>query len=171
MKSIDIIGKRNIDKITGNENPIRKDTIRWNIDDIYYTYNKQVELINQIYLEEKHELEQMIKREIKKKINGYEKQDIQNNIHDKTNLISLTQTIEKLVISKLKCFYCKEQCELLYTRVFSKKQWTLDRINNAMGHNHDNVVICCLDCNVKRGNMDSNRFKRGKEIKIVRKQF
>ena len=51
MKSIDIIGKRNIDKITGNENPIRKDTIRWNIDDIYYTYNKQVELINQIYLE------------------------------------------------------------------------------------------------------------------------
>ena len=113
----------------------------------------------------------MIKREIKKKINGYEKQDIQNNIHDKTNLISLTQTIEKLVISKLKCFYCKEQCELLYTRVFSKKQWTLDRINNAMGHNHDNVVICCLDCNVKRGNMDSNRFKRGKEIKIVRKQF
>jgi len=28
-----------------------------------------------------------------------------------------------------------------------------------------------LECNIKRGDMDSERFKRGKEIKIVRKQF
>jgi len=171
MKSIDITGKRNIDKLNGVEKPIRNDTIKWTLDDIYYTYNKQIEIINKLYLEQEHELEQMIKREIQKKINGYKTQDIHNNIYDISCLISLVQTIEKLMISKLKCFYCRDNCELLYTRVFSKKQWTLDRINNAKGHNHDNVVICCLDCNIKRGNMDSNRFKRGKEIKIVRKQF
>jgi hypothetical protein len=171
MKSIDITGKRNIDKLIGVTNPVRKDTIKWNLDDIYYTYNKQIEIINQLYLEQEQELEKMYKREIQKKITGYKAQDIQNNILDLTNIISLNQTIEKLMTSKLKCFYCKDNCELLYTRVFSKKQWTLDRINNSKGHNSDNVVICCLDCNVKRGDMDSNRFKRGKDIKIVRKQF
>ena len=90
---------------------------------------------------------------------------------DLIKFISLDQTIELLLISKLKCFYCNDKCELLYKSIFAKKQWTLDRIHNNQGHNHDNVVICCLDCNVKRGNMDSDRFKRGKEIKIVRKQF
>ncbi len=55
--------------------------------------------------------------------------------------------------------------------IFEKKQWTLDRINNNEGHNHDNVVISCLDCNIKRGDMDSERFKKGKEIRIVRKQY
>jgi 5-methylcytosine-specific restriction endonuclease McrA len=75
------------------------------------------------------------------------------------------------MLSKLKCFYCKETCHLLYQNIFEKKQWTLDRINNNQGHNTDNVVIACLECNIKRGDMDSERFKRGKEIKIVRKQF
>ena len=34
MKSIDIIGKRNIDKINKTENSIRQDSMRMNIDDI-----------------------------------------------------------------------------------------------------------------------------------------
>ena len=86
-------------------------------------------------------------------------------------IISLDQVIERLMVSKLNCFYCHGHCELLYRDVLSKKQWTLDRIDNNVGHNHDNVVISCLECNVKRGDMDSERFKRGKEIKIVRKLF
>ena len=93
------------------------------------------------------------------------------NIFDLNYFISLNQTIEKLVGSKLKCFYCNEKCELIYKDNFAKKQWTLDRIDNDMGHNESNVVICCLECNIKRGNMDSERFKKGKDIKIVRKQF
>ena len=116
-------------------------------------------------------LEILIKREIGNKIKGYKNQDIQKKILDLNMLISLDQTIEKLMISKLKCFYCKDNCELLYTRILAKKQWTLDRINNKNGHNYDNVAISCLECNVKRGDMDGERFKRGKDIKIVRKQF
>jgi 5-methylcytosine-specific restriction endonuclease McrA len=73
--------------------------------------------------------------------------------------------------SKLKCYYCKSLCELIYKDIFAKNQWTLDRINNKKGHNYDNVVISCLDCNIKRGDMDSERFKKGKEIKVVRKLF
>ena len=173
MRSIDITGKRNIDKIRNVKNPERKDTIKWTLDDSYFTYNKQIQIINSLYLNQEQDQEQNIlaKREISKKINGYKSQDIQKEILDLNRLISLDQAIEKLMLSKLKCFYCKENCELLYKNTLAKKQWTLDRINNDYGHNHDNVVICCLECNIKKGEMDSDRFKQGKEIKFIRKLF
>ena len=171
MRSIDITGKRNIDKIRNIKNPERKETIKWNLDDSYFTYNKQVQIINSLYLNQEPEQNILAKREISKKINGYKSQDIQKELLDLNRLISLDQTIEKLMVSKLKCFYCKENCELLYKNTLAKKQWTLDRLNNEYGHNHDNVVICCLECNIKKGEMDSDRFKQGKEIKIIRKLF
>ena len=171
MKSIDIVGKRNIDKIQKIQEPVRKDTVTWNLNDSCYTYPRQLQLINMLYLEQDTNIEgyMLLKREINKKLKGYKNQDIQKELFDLNGFISLDQCVEKLVLSKLKCFYCKEKCELLYKNVFAKKQWTLDRIDNDSGHNCDNVVICCLECNIKRGDMDSERFKRGKEIKIVRK--
>lgn len=173
MKSIEITGKRNIDKIHQIKEPERKNTMKWKLDETYYTYEQQIRIINMLYLEEetKNEPGVLTKREISNKITGYKNQDKQNNILDLNYLISLSDVIEKLMTCKLKCFYCRENCELLYKNTFSKKQWTLDRIDNNYGHNHDNVVICCLECNIKRGDMDSERFKRGKEIKIVRKLF
>jgi 5-methylcytosine-specific restriction endonuclease McrA len=171
MRSIDITGKRNIDKIRNVKNPERKETIKWTLDDSYFTYNKQIQIINCLYLNQESEQNILAKREISKKINGYKSQDVQKELLDLNRLISLDQTIEKLMLSKLKCFYCKENCELLYKNTLAKKQWTLDRINNEYGHNHDNVVICCLECNIKKGEMDSDRFKQGKEIKIIRKLF
>ena len=171
MRSIDITGKRNIDKIRNIKNPERKETIKWNLDDSYFTYNKQIQIINSLYLNQGCEQDILAKREISKKINGYKSQDIQKELLDLNRLISLDQTIEKLMVSKLKCFYCKENCELLYKNTLAKKQWTLDRVNNEYGHNHDNVVICCLECNIKKGEMDSDRFKQGKDIKIIRKLF
>lgn len=171
MKSIEIKGKRNIDKIENVENPRRKDSLHWKLSDDFFSNRKQIEIINSLYLENSFENDIFIRKEINKKITGYKNQDIKKKLIDLTKLISLDDTIEKLMLSKLKCFYCKENCHLLYQNIFEKKQWTLDRINNNQGHNTDNVVIACLECNIKRGNMDSERFKRGKEIKIVRKQF
>ena len=171
MKSIEITGKRNIDKMSNIKKPQRKSVTSWNIDVSYFTYLKQIQIINSLYLEQSIEYETLTKREITKKIKGYEKQDILKSILDKDKIISLNQVIERLMVSKLNCFYCHDHCELLYKDVLSKKQWTLDRIDNNLGHNYDNVVISCLECNVKRGDMDSERFKRGKEIKIVRKLF
>lgn len=171
MKSVEITGKRNIDGLLNIKTPQRKSVTNWKLDDSYFTYLKQIQIINSLYLEQTIGHEILVKREITKKIKGYEKQDIQKSLFDKDKIISLAQVVERLMESKLKCFYCHEKCELLYRDVLSKKQWTLDRIINDLGHNYDNVVICCLECNVKRGDMDSERFKRGKEIKIVRKQF
>jgi len=173
MKSIDIVGKRNIDKIQKIQEPVRKDTVTWYLNDSCYTYPRQLQLINMLYLEQDTNIEgyMLLKREINKKLNGYKTQDKRNNILDLNYVISLDLVIEKLMTCKLKCFYCVDHCELLYKNTFSKKQWTLDRVDNNYGHNGNNVVICCLECNVKRGEMDSERFKRGKEIKIVRKLF
>lgn len=171
MKSIEIKGKHNIDKIDKVKTPKRIDALKYNFDDDYYTYNKQIQLINKLFLNETIEHEKVIKQTINKKLTGYKNQDIRNEIFDKNWLISLDDIIEQLVNSKLKCFYCNEKCELLYKDCLTKKQWTLDRIDNSMGHNTNNVVICCLECNIKRGGMDSKRFKMGKEIKIVRKHF
>ena len=159
-------------------------TTKWQIDDSYFIHSRQIQLINHLYLEEdvntKYntrditpdiKVKTILKREMNAKIGGYKNQDIQKRLLDELNIISLDQTIERLMVSKLRCHYCKENCFLLYKDVLSKKQWTLDRIDNNKGHNHDNVVVCCLECNVKRGDMDSDRFKRGKDIKFVRKLF
>ena len=44
-------------------------------------------------------------------------------------------------------------------------QWTLDRINNDIGHFKDNVVICCLRCNLKKGTKNDEHFKFAKQMK------
>jgi 5-methylcytosine-specific restriction endonuclease McrA len=171
MKVIEIKGKRNIDKLNKISAPIRKDATKYSFNDDYYKHRMQIELVNKLFLGEEIIQGKLLKQAINKKISGYKSQDIQKQLFDINWFISLDYVIERLVSSKLKCYYCNDICQLLYKDCLAKNQWTLDRIDNSMGHNTNNVVICCLECNVKRGNMDSERFKRGKEIKIVRKQF
>ena len=171
MKSIEILGKRNIDKMNKIKNPKRQGIDKWKIDEAYFTHNKHIEIVNSLYLNQAHEHEILVKREIDKKIKGYKSQDIQKEILDINRFIYLEYVLERLVVSKMKCFYCNDNCDILYKDVLYKKQWTLDRIDNEYGHNIDNVVICCYECNIKRGDMDYERFKKGKEIKIVRKGF
>ena len=171
MKTIEFKGKRNIDKINLVSVPTRKDATKYSFNDDYYSHRVQIELVNKLFLDEKILQGKQVIQTITKKISGYKSQDIQKQLFDVNWFISLDDVMECLVNSKLNCFYCREICELLYKDCLSKKQWTLDRIDNNMGHNRDNVVISCLDCNIKRGDMDYDRFKKGKEIKIVRKQF
>ena len=76
--------------------------------------------------------------------------------------------MEKLVISKLKCYYCKKNCLIFYENKLEKQQWTLDRLNNDIGHEKNNVVICCYKCNVKRGRLDDNKFKFTKQLRVVK---
>ena len=49
-----------------------------------------------------------------------------------------------------------------------KHQWTLDRIDNSIGHNKENVVISCLECNLKRRTTEIDRFTFTKQLKITK---
>ncbi len=77
--------------------------------------------------------------------------------------------LEILVISKLKCHYCRCDCLLMYDNIREKKQWTLDRLDNEQGHNRDNVVVSCLECNLKKGTIDDKKFRFAKQMRIIKK--
>ena len=107
-----------------------------------------MEYLNKLYLNEKYDGIDFIKKEVERKLSGYKNQDVKKKkLED--NFITYEECLEKLVISKLKCYYCKDNCLLAYENVREEKQWTLDRIDNSQGHNNNNVVICCLKCNLK----------------------
>jgi len=57
---------------------------------------------------------------------------------------------------------------LLYKLVREPKQWTLDRIDNEYGHSVDNIVLSCLECNLKRRRTNQNKFVFTKQLKITR---
>ena len=106
----------------------------------------------------------------KTKLDGYARQDVEKNMHESSLFITLDATIELLLVGKLRCTYCRECCELIYKDVMAPKQWTLDRLNNDYGHNHNNVVLSCLAFNLQRRTMDAERFKFGKQLRIIKQQ-
>ena len=165
MKKIVIKGKRNIDGIKGEKEKTRK--ITSNVNKKVFNKISQVEYLNKLYLGENYDGIDFVKKEVERKLSGYKNQDVKKrNLSDK--LISYEECLEKLVISKLKCYYCKTDCLLTYENVREQSQWTLDRIDNSIGHEKDNVVICCLKCNLKRRTTDDEKFKFTKQMRIIK---
>lgn len=173
MKSIEISGKRQKDKINKANDPNNKNIVALrdcmkNISSEFFDYNIQKKLINQLYLEEDNiQYRTELLREIDKKINSYKTQDINKNKYDGNN-ITREETIEKLVGSKLKCYYCKNNVLLFYNKVRDMEQWTLDRIDNSINHSNDNVIIACLKCNLQRRCQNKDKFLFTKQLKIVK---
>ena len=171
-----IAGKRNVDKLSDkllNNNdkvkPKRARTMKWTIDDAFFAHDKQLEVLRRLIADDTSlEERKFFKKEIKVKLDGYARQDVANGIHDLSAIISLDATIELLLINKLKCTYCRECCELIYRDVMAPRQWTLDRLDNDQGHTGNNVALACLACNLQRRTMDAERFKFGKQLRIVK---
>jgi 5-methylcytosine-specific restriction endonuclease McrA len=105
-----------------------------------------------------------ILREIDLKRKAYIYQDKHHEIYDTRFTITTDRIVELLVAAELLCHYCREICQVVYKETMCRRQWTLDRIDNNYGHNDANVVIACLDCNLKRGTMDAERFRQGKQF-------
>lgn len=137
-----------------------------NIDnDLYYlnelinnTGNKNNITSNLLYL----------KRSIEKKIQSYKQQDIQKRRFSEGKNITYEEVIEKLKECNLLCFYCNENVLLHYEIVREIKQWTLDRIDNDLGHYCDNVIIACLQCNLKRRRTTQSAFLFTRQLKIIK---
>lgn len=125
-------------------------------------YNNQIIFINKLYLNEDFEGKKFLISELKSKINSYKQQDIKKYIHE--DIINLENVIEKLVTCKLKCYYCKKNMLIFFTKVRDNDQWTLDRINNFDEHNNENTIVCCLGCNLQRRRKNSDKFLFTKQL-------
>lgn len=99
---------------------------------------------------------------------GYRTQDMDKNIFDATQFVSDRDIAELLSVSRLRCFYCLKPIQLFYEYVRESNQWTLERIDNAFGHNRGNVEIACLGCNIRRKTMYYERFIMTKQMTITK---
>jgi hypothetical protein len=110
----------------------------------------------------------IVTKELKQKHASYKSQDKKNNKFDQEQHISYPELLNKLQMSQLKCFYCNDNLLLLYRNKNEKKQWSLERLNNNLGHYNDNTCIACLQCNLQRRNENYEYFQKAKQWKIVK---
>ena len=168
IHKIEITKKHNINKVfnLNLQRDITKD-----VKDCDITHFKQTTYLNLLYLNENNDdklLEKLFITELKKKLSQYKNQDKTKQVFDKNHFIAYDDVIEKLVTCKLKCYYCINPVHIIYKDLKQPNQWTLDRIDNDIGHNTDNVVISCLKCNLDRGTKDMSKFNFTKKLKIVK---
>jgi hypothetical protein len=171
MKSINITGKHNIDKINeiGNERyqAIRKHMSKF--DETEYDNVKQLTLLRDILdntINDNISIKSLLKSELIHKIQGYKGQDLKKELHDTKTLITLEDVLFKLCASNLSCFYCSKPILVLYKNVREPLQWTLDRLDNDLSHTKENTCIACLKCNLQRRVMHVDKFTFTKKLKI-----
>ena len=177
-KSILITGTNNRYLIK-RANRVKKEIVKrdimnkYNISDKFFNYQIQLELLKEIYNKSNqllniHEKTILI-QEIERKISNYKQQDLLKKKYNESLFIDIDSIIKKLIEVNMYCFYCKCELHILYEIVRELTQWTIDRINNDEGHNKDNFVIACLNCNIKRRNINSNKFLFTKQLLLVKK--
>jgi hypothetical protein len=133
---------------------------------------KQYEYIKKIHEDELDDLDEnivkLIKQQIQQKIHGYRGQDIDKKILDTNKFIDFEGVLDIIVKANNQCYYCKEPTQLLYENVREPKQWTLDRIENKTGHNKNNLLLACLNCNLRRRTMHTERYVFTKQLNIIK---
>jgi len=141
---------------------------RWNFKQDELNYENQWSLINQIHEKKiiNREHCELILKQIHGKISGYRNQDILKKKLDESAFVDEDYIVNAMIKSKNMCFYCKEPVNILYEYVRAPKQWSLDRINNEIGHNKGNVEIACLGCNLRRKTMHHDRYVFTKQLDI-----
>jgi hypothetical protein len=165
------------------ERKMRVETKTWGLNTDDLSFDTQLQLLQHIYtnifnsnsnssvtldthLNPKHI--SMITSHIKAKISGYKQQDVIKNRLNDNDFVSFIDVIKLLYEANMKCHYCACETYLLYEIVRETKQWSLDRINNNIGHNRNNLLNACLECNLKRRRTNKDAFLFTKNLKIVR---
>ena len=161
------------------EKKMRIQTHTWNIDDFELSYETQINILNYIFLHLTEDISNNVSNKyinifinnLKNKISGYKQQDILKKKLDLNNFINFENIIFLLYESQLKCCYCHKEIYILYKQVREMSQWTLDRIDNNIGHNVGNLVISCLKCNLKRRRINKNSFMMTKNMTVKRENY
>jgi hypothetical protein len=197
-KTINITGTNNryhMKKLIHKEKKEPKKRVvaeKWCFSEEYFEYTHQLKLVNDIFNnvnnfkninnidnintiidasmnnDINNNVIKIIIQQINKKISGYKQQDIMKKKLDTCKFITFESIIKKIVDCELNCRYCKEHMNVLYDISREMKQWSVDRINNDLGHNIDNFHIACLDCNLKRRRKTDEKFLFTKQLQIVK---
>lgn len=133
-----------------------------------FPHNVQVEMIDNIYNKISIEYDNHIIKDIKKKIMSYMNQDKLKQHYCSLNGITYDGVLEKLFLSRLKCYYCDCNIDVIYKYKRSPTQWTLDRIINEDGHTFKNVLVSCLKCNLSRRCKNSDKFLFTQKLNIIK---
>lgn len=111
----------------------------------------------------------LVLSQIQQKLYGYKNQDILKNKYDAAKFITVDGVFNLFLREDMRCYYCHKIVLLLYEYIREQKQWSLDRIDNSMGHNHDNVYLACLSCNLRRRCLYPEKYVMTQKcMKVVR---
>lgn len=90
-----------------------------------------------------------------KKLRAYKKHDKQNNREFDLNLEDVLEIYEKF---KGHCKYCNTKVITENYEPFCKRQFSIDRKDNKIGHIRTNCVLSCLSCNNYGSNIKSKHI-------------
>lgn len=113
-------------------------------------------------------IDEFMRSQIRKKIEGYRYQDTAKNKYSTDSFITMEEVCAIVRESEGQCFYCQRLVQFVYTYVREPSQWTLDRIDNSIGHNSGNVLIACLSCNLKRRCLRADKYKFTRQMVLVK---
>lgn len=128
----------------------------------------QKALIQNMNKDSTNDMATLIRQQIQGKLGGYRQQDLKKGLYLENQFVDVARVLALLQECELACFYCKCSVQVLYERVREPRQWSLDRIDNSLGHIVNNVIIACLDCNLRRKTMYHERFAFTKQLTISR---
>lgn len=101
-----------------------------------------------------------------KKIASYAAQDAAKG---RETCLPPDDVLEALITSRLTCHYCSKPVLFHYSVSREPRQWTLDRIDNSLGHTLSNCVVCCLDCNLRRKTTDKVKYEFTARLQLEKK--
>jgi hypothetical protein len=161
-KIINITNNKIVNVLKTKKKRIVTKTKKWTFSEMELLFENQKRLLENLIDNN------IILQQLNRKIYGYYRQDLKKNKYEIDKFIKIDDVVLKLKECDLDCFYCENKVQILYPNVREPMQWTLERIDNEYGHNTNNVVIACLQCNVKRRTMYHERFVFTKQIQIIR---
>jgi hypothetical protein len=157
-----------------NSNEIKKRVASndWYFSNKDYEHNNQLIVVNDIFNNKYHYTDTKISKiavqQIQKKISGYKQQDILKKRYDELNFLTFDSIIQKMIECELKCRYCKIEIYVLYDISREMKQWSVDRIDNNLGHNINNYHLTCLECNLNKKTRNDEKYLFTKQLTIVK---
>jgi len=148
----------------------------WKFGNECFLHKYQINILQNIFqkINDIHnlntEITKIMIQEINKKIYNYKQQDLLKKLYDENKFLTFENVIKKLIETELKCRYCDCEMLVLYDISREMKQWSVDRIDNDLGHNEDNFHIACLECNLKRRRRTDEKFLFTKKLNIIKQE-